>query len=122
MAEPTYNYRQAGELDLELISIRANGKLYSLETNTVMLHGKQSMTDPRTGRPMDSGSRKGDLTQATIGSLPGMDIGGVSTTIPGTDISVGSGSPASRSMQVIVPARSKMTFNVVSATASDPAQ
>jgi len=122
MAEPTYNYRQAGELDLELLSIRANGKLYSLQTNTVILHGKPTMTDPRTGRPMDPGSRKGDVARATIGSLPGMDNGGVSTTIPGTDISVGSGSPASKSMHVIVPARSKMTFNVVSATASDPAQ
>lgn len=122
MAEPTYNYRQPGELDLELVSIRANGKLYSLQTNTVILHGKPTMTDPRTGRPMDPGSRKGDVARATIGSLPGMDNGGVATTIPGTDVSVGSGSPASKSMQVIVPARSKMTFNVVSATASDPAQ
>jgi len=121
MAEPTYNYRQPGELDLELVSIRANGKVYSLHTNTVMLHGKATMTDPRTGRPMDPGSRKGDIARATIGSLPGMDNGGVATTIPGTDVSVGSGSPTSRSMQVIVPARSKMTFNVVSAAASDPA-
>ena len=71
---------------------------------------------------MDPGSRKGDVARATIGSLPGVDNGGVATTIPGTDVSVGSGSPASKSMQVIVPARSKMTFNVVSATASDPAQ
>ena len=122
MAESTYNYRQPGELDLELVSIRANGKIYSLQTNTVILHGKATMTDPRTGRPMDPSSRKGDVARATIGSLPGMDNGGVATTIPGTDVSVGSGSPASRSMQVIVPARSKMTFNVVSATASDPAQ
>jgi hypothetical protein len=122
MAEPTYNYRQPGELDLELVSIRANGKLYLLHTNTVMLHGKPTVTDPRTGRPMDPGSRKGDIARSTIGSLPGMDSGGVATTIPGTDVSVGSGSPASNSMQVIVPARSKMTFNVVSATASDPAQ
>jgi hypothetical protein len=122
MAEPTYNYRQSGELDLELVSIRANGKLYTLQTNTVMLRGKQTMTDPRTGRPMDPGSRRGDVGRATIGTLPGMDNGGVATTIPGTDVSVGSGSPASRSMQVIVPARSKMTFNVTSAKTSDPAQ
>src|SRR5215475_7194634 len=128
MAEPTYNYRQAGELDLELVSIRAQGKLYSLHTNTVMLRGRQSATDPRTGRPVDPGSRRGDVARATIGSLPGIgsvpgtDNGGVSTTIPGTDIGVGSGAPASKSMQVIVPARSKMTFNVVSATASDSGQ
>jgi len=122
MAEPTYNYRQPGELDLELVSIRANGKLYMLHTNTVMLHGKPTITDPRTGRPMDPGSRKGDVARATIDTIPGMDRGGVATTIPGTEVSVGSGSPTSKSMQVIVPARSKMTFNVISATASDTAQ
>ena len=122
LAEPTYNYRQPGELDLELVSIRANGKLYMLHTNTVMLHGKPTITDPRTGRPIDPGSRKGDVARATIDTLPGVDRGGVATTIPGTDVSVGSGSPSSKGMQVIVPARSKMTFNVISATASDAAQ
>jgi len=71
---------------------------------------------------MDPGSRKGDVARATIDTLPGVDRGGVATTIPGTDVSVGSGSPSSKGMQVIVPARSKMTFNVISATASDAAQ
>ncbi|HSS96904.1 MAG TPA: hypothetical protein VLK33_07740, partial [Terriglobales bacterium] len=122
MVEPTYNYRQTGELDLELVSIRANGKLYVLKTNTVLLRGKPTVTDPRTGRPMDPSSRKGDAARATIGSLPGMDRGGVSASIPGTDINVGTGGPASNSMQVIVPARSKLTFNVSSATTTDSTQ
>jgi hypothetical protein len=119
LAEPTYNYRQPGELDLELTSIHSNGKLYVLKTNTVFLRGKPTATDPRTGRPMDPSSRKGDVARATIDTIPGMDRGGVATTIPGTDVTVGSGSPTSRSMQVIVPARSKLTFNVSSASASD---
>ena len=51
LAEPTFNYRQPGELDLELTSIHANGKLYLLSTNTIVLEGKPSMIDPRTGRP-----------------------------------------------------------------------
>jgi len=120
LAEPTFNYRQPGELDLELTSIHANGKLYVLRTNTIILEGKPTMTDPRTGRPTDPGSRKGDVARATIDTIPGMDRGGVATTIPGTDVNVGSGSASSRSMQVIVPARSKLTFNVSSASASDP--
>ena len=120
MAEPTFNYRQPGELDLELTSIHANGKLYVLRTNTIVLEGKPTMMDPRTGRPMDPGSRKGDVARSTVDTIPGMDRGGVSTTIPGTDVNVGSGSPSSKSMQVIVPARSKLTFNVSSASASDP--
>src|ERR1041385_2612508 len=66
MVEPTYNYRQTGELDLELVSIRANGKLYALRTNPVILRGKPTVTDPRTGRPMDPSSRKGDVARATI--------------------------------------------------------
>lgn len=122
MVEPTYNYRQTGELDLELVSIRANGKLYALRTNPVILRGKPTVTDPRTGRPMDPSSRKGDVARATIGTLPGMDNGGVATTIPGTDIGVGSGSPGSNSMQVIVPVRSKLTFNVSSASSTDSSQ
>jgi hypothetical protein len=122
LAEPTFNYRQPGELDLELVSIHANGKLYVLTSNMLVLQGKATMMDPRTGRPMDPSSRKGDVARATIDTIPGMDRGGVNTTIPGTDVNVGSGSPASRSMQVIVPARSKLTFNVSSASASDPAQ
>jgi len=122
LAEPTYNYRQPGELDLELDSIRSGGKLYLLKTNTIFLEGKPTATDPRTGRPMDPSSRKGDVARATIDTIPGMDRGGVATTIPGTDVTVGSGSPTSRSMQVIVPARSKLTFYVSSASASDTKQ
>ena len=122
MVEPTYNYRQTGELDLELVSVRANGKLYVLKTNTVVLRGKPTVTDPRTGRPMDPSSRKGDVARATIDTLPGMDRGGVSTTIPGTDINVGSGGPGSNSMQVIVPAHSKLTFNASSASTTDSTQ
>jgi len=122
LAEPTYNYRQSGELDLELTSIRSRGKLYVLKTNTVFLRGKPTITDPRTGRPMDPSSRKGDVARATIDTIPGMDRGGVASTIPGTDVSVGSGSPASRSMQVIVPARSKLTFNITSSSLSDTPQ
>src|SRR5882672_10835560 len=45
LAEPTFNYRQPGELDLELTSIHANGKLYVLRTNTIILEGKPTMTD-----------------------------------------------------------------------------
>jgi hypothetical protein len=121
-AEPTFNYRQPGELDLELTSIVSGGKRYVLQTNTIYLAGKPSMTDPRTGRPTDAGSRKGDVARATIDTIPGMGRGGVATTIPGTDVGVGSGSPTSRSMQVIVPARSKLTFNVSSASTSDSKQ
>ncbi len=122
LAEPTFNYRQPGELDLELVSIRSKGKLYLLKTNMLVLQGRATATDPRTGRPMDPGSRKGDVARATIDTVPGMDRGGVATTIPGTDISVGSGSSNSRSMQVIVPAKSKLTFNVSSASTSDTTQ
>jgi hypothetical protein len=122
LAEPTYNYRQPGELDLELTSIHANGKLYLLKTNPIILEGKPTMTDPRTGRPTDPGSRKGDIARATIDTIPGMDRGGVSGTVPGTDINVGAGTQTSHGMQVIVAARSKLTFNASSVTASDPPQ
>ncbi len=122
LAEPTFNDRQPGELNLELLSIRSKGKLYLLTTNMIVLQGKVTATDPRTGRPVDTGSRKGDVARATMDTIPGMDRGGVATTIPGTDVSVGSGGPSSRGMLVIVPARSKLTFNVSSASTTDSRQ
>lgn len=113
-AEPTYNYRQPGELDLELVSVTSGGKKYLVQTNTIMLAGKPSAIDPRTGRPMDTGSRTGDVARATIGTVAG-GYPGASTTIPGTDISVGTSSPRNGT-QVILPAKSKLTFNVVTAS------
>ncbi len=122
LAEPTFNDRQPGELDLELLSIRSKGKLYLLTTNMIVLQGKVTATDPRTGRPVDTGSRKGDVARATMDTIPGMDRGGVATTIPGTDVSVGSGGPSSRGMLVIVPGRSELTFNGSSASTTDSGQ
>jgi len=117
-AEPTYNYRQPGELDLELVTVASGGKTYFIKTNMIMLAGKPSPTDPRTGRPMDQGSRAGDLARATVGTIGGTNTG-ASTTIPGTDISVGTGTPRNGT-QVILPAKSKLTFNLVSASATNP--
>jgi hypothetical protein len=117
LAESTYNYRQAGELDLELISIRSHGKLYVVGSNTLMLMGRATATDPRTGRPMDPGLRKSDATRAAIDTATGGSRGTVGT-IPGTDISVGTGSGQS-GMQVIVTSKSKLTFNLSSASTDD---
>ena len=119
-AEPTYNYRQPGELDLELVSVASGGKTYFIQTNMIMLAGKPSSIDPRTGRPMDPGSRTGDVARATIGTVAGGNPG-ASTTIPGTDISVGTGTQRNGT-QVILPAKTKLTFNLVSASATNPSK
>jgi hypothetical protein len=119
-AEPTYNYRQPGELDLELVSVASGGKTYFIQTNMIMLAGKPSPIDPHTGRPMDPGSRTGDLARATIGTVSGGNPG-ASTTIPGTDISVGTGSQRNGT-QVVLPAKSKLIFNLVSASATNPSK
>jgi hypothetical protein len=112
-AEPTYNYRQPGELDLELVSITSGGRTYFLQTNTIMLAGKPSPIDPRTGRPTESGSRKGDLARGALGTIGGNRD--TATTIPGTDISVGAGA-GRNGTQVILPVKSKLTFNLTSAS------
>jgi hypothetical protein len=119
-AEPTFDYQQPGELELELISVTSGGKLYSVRTNTIMLHGKPVATDPRTGRPMDSGSRAGDVMRGTIGTIAGGNRD-ATTTIPGTDLSVGASS-GGNSRQVILPAKTKLTFNLAAASASGPPQ
>lgn len=119
LAEPAYNYDQPGELDLELVSVRSKGKLYLLHSNVMVLEGTRPPTDPRTGRPLNSGVSKGDIARATIGSIAGAGRGGETTTIPGTSGTVGA-SQAGRSVQVVVPARSKLTFSVTSAPADAP--
>jgi hypothetical protein len=118
-AEPTYNYQQPGELDLELVTVASGGKTYFIKTNMIMLAGRPSPVD-RNGRPLDPGSRTGDLARATIGTVAGGNSG-ASTTIPGTDISVGTGTPRNGT-QVILPAKSKLTFNLVSASSTNSSQ
>jgi len=111
-AESTRNYEQPGELHLELTSVTSKGVTYALETSTMVLAGKPS--SPASGQNRD-GDRKADARRAAIDAISG-GTHGASTTIPGTDISVG---PSERTgMQVILPAKSKLTFNVVSATIS----
>jgi hypothetical protein len=117
LAEPAYSYEQPGELDLELVSIRSKGKLYILQSNLMLLEGTRPPTDPRTGRP--TGTTKGDVARATIGSIAGLGRGGETVNVPGTNGSVGA-SQASASVQVVVPVRSKLTFSVSSASADAP--
>ena len=118
-AEPAYSYDQPGELDLELISVRSKGQLYLLESNVMVLEGTRPATDPRTGQPV--GASKGDIARATIGSIAGAGRGGQTASVPGTNGTVG-GSQASTTVQVVVPAQSKLTFSVTSAPADAPSK
>jgi len=114
-AESTFNYNRPGELDLELTSVTSDGKTYSLRTSLMVLAGKPSPIDPATGRPIDRGSRQAGAARSTIDAVTGGSRG-TSQTIPGTDISVGT--TAERTgMQVVLPAKSKLTFNLTSASA-----
>ncbi len=115
LAQSTYNYQQPGELDLELVSVTSGGKRYLINTNPVILAGRMPRTDPRTGRP--SGSRAGDVIAGTIGGMTGASTTGPSTTIPGTDVTVGAGS-GRQGTQVILPPKSKLNFVLTSATVS----
>ena len=119
LAEPAYSYDQPGELDLELVSVRSKGQLYPLESNVMVLEGTRPATDPRTGRPV--GPSKGDIARATIGSITGVGRGGETATVPGTNGSVGA-SQASPTVQVVIPARSKLTFSVTSAPVDAPSK
>ncbi len=116
-ARSTYNYSQAGELELVLNSVMYEGKNYNLETNRLYFHGTERFIDPRTGREDDRGARKADAIQAGIDAagLPGGAGSGVGTSAPGTDIEVG---PSTRrsGMQVILPVKAKLTFHVTGAT------
>ena len=115
LAQSTYDYQQPGELDLELVSVTSGGKKYLINTNPVVLAGRMPTTDPRTGRT--SGSRPGDVIAGTIGGMTGASTGGPTTTIPGTNVSVGAGS-GRQGTEVILPPKSKLNFILTSATVS----
>lgn len=118
-AQSTYNYSQAGELELELTSVMSQGKTYQLRTSRLHFGGMERPIDPRTGREDSRGARRADAIQAgidAIGAPTGARGGGVSAPIPGTDIEVGPGSRGS-GMQVVLPVKAKLTFRLTEATA-----
>ena len=111
-AESTENYRHAGELELELTSVTSEGIRYVVSTSLLRMAGKMGATDPRTGRQDDRGARAADVTRATIGMTT--PANGPMATIPGTNGSVTIGG-SSTGMQVILPPKSKLAFNLISA-------
>jgi hypothetical protein len=112
-AAPTLNYSRPGSLGLSLKSVTASGKIIRLSTNTLYFQGKERQINPTTGRQDDRGARAEDAARAGIG-VAGAGSTSTSHTIPGTALSVGAASPVT-GMQVILPAKTKLTFSIVSA-------
>ena len=112
-AESTLNYSRAGELVLELTSVTSGGKERRISTGLLRFQGRARPIDPTTGRQDDRGARIEDATRAGVGVIGGANTSSTHT-IPGTSISVGPNTP-STGMQVILPAKSKLTFTVSSA-------
>jgi len=111
-ASSTLNYARPGSLELALKSVTASGKVIRISTNTVRLQGKERRIDPTTGRQEDRGARGEDAVRAGIGVI-GAGNTSTSHTIPGTDLSVGSAN-STTGMQVILPAKTKLAFSLVS--------
>lgn len=108
-AESTRNYSRPGELDLQVTSIKADGKTYEVVAAPVVVRGKIGRLNPNTGRPYPNGRRKQDAVGAAIDAATG-GARANAQTIPGTNSSVG---PESSRMQVVLPVRSKLAFTVV---------
>jgi hypothetical protein len=100
-AESTENYTRAGDLELVLTSIYSEGKNYLVHSNTLVLMGKMMREDR-------GAARREDASRAATGVIFG-NPGANSGTISGTNVSV---SPSSQiaGKQVLVPARSKLSF------------
>jgi len=116
-ARSTMNYNQAGELDLQIISIGSDGVSYGVLSDTFLRMGQERAFNPRTGRVDDTGARGADIARAGIDVLTGGGGNAPSATIPGTSGTVG-GANTHSGMQVILPTAMKITFTVVEATAS----
>ncbi|HLH06679.1 MAG TPA: hypothetical protein VKW78_05550 [Terriglobales bacterium] len=113
-ARSTWNYSQAGELELEVTSIVADGVNYSVMSNTLVRAGQDRPVNPNTGREDDTGARRADITRAGVDVLTGGGGNAPSATIPDTDVSV-SGDNIHSGMQVIMPTGMKLTFTIVEA-------
>ena len=111
-AASTLGYGQPGELELELIELEANEKTYRITTGTLRFQGKERRIDPTTGRQDDRGARGEDAARAGIGVIGANTMPGQS--IPGTDINVAPSTPVT-GMQVVLPVKSKLVFNLTSA-------
>jgi hypothetical protein len=111
-AESTLNYYRPGELELELTSVMSNGKVSQIATNTLRFQGKERQADPATGKQDNRGARGEDIARGAIGVAGGANTA-PAQTIPGTGVSVGPSTPVT-GMQVVLPAKSKLTFTITS--------
>jgi hypothetical protein len=111
-AESTLNYYRPGEIELELTSVTSSGKVRQIATNTLRFQGKERQADPATGKQDDRGARSEDMARGAIGVVGAANTA-PSQTIPGTGVAVGPSSPAT-GMQVVLPAKSKLTFTITS--------
>ena len=116
-ARSTMNYNQAGEIELQIISVAADGISYGVLSDTFMRMGRERPINPQTGREDDTGARRADVTRAGIDVLTGGGGNAPGATIPGTGVSVG-GVNTQSGMQVILPTAMKITFTIIEATAS----
>jgi hypothetical protein len=110
-AESTLNYYRPGEIELELTSVTSNGKVCQIATNTLRFQGKERRADPSTGQQDDLGARGEDIARAGVGVIGANTT--TAQTIPGTGVAVGPSTPVT-GMQVVLPAKSKLTFTVTS--------
>jgi len=111
-AESTLNYYRPGEIELELTSVTSNGKVCQIATNTLRFQGKERQADPATGKQDDRGARGEDIARGAIG-VAGAANTAPAQTIPGTGVAVGPSTPVT-GMQVVLPAKSKLTFTITS--------
>jgi hypothetical protein len=111
-AESTLDYYRPGEIELELTSVTSNGEVRQIATNTLRFQGKERQADPATGKQDDRGARGEDIARGAIG-VAGAANTAPAQTIPGTGVSVGPSTPAT-GMQVVLPAKSKLTFTITS--------
>jgi hypothetical protein len=111
-AASTFGYGRPGELELELTELAANEKTYRIVTGTLRFQGKERRIDPTTGRQDDRGARGEDAARAGIGVIGANTMPGQS--IPGTGINVAPSTPVT-GMQVVLPAKTKLVFNLTPA-------
>jgi hypothetical protein len=100
-AESTLNTSQPGELELVLRSVVSEGSNYEVTTNPLWISG-----DPSAGAP----NAREAAEQGAIGVM----VPRQSQNIPGTNVAVGR---PGAGKQVILPAKSKLTFVLTDSSA-----
>ena len=117
----TPNGYQPERMDIVLLSVKANGKIYSILTNTITEIGNPPR-DPKTGRTVRDEVHKSEATRAAIETTVASatnQVGDLSPTTPSSTLPTETPEVRSGTHVILLPG-SRLTFTLFSGKSLEP--